>query len=292
VISFKKIDILFFVYIILTTIILVLDSGSSIFPQNIVLIRLFIILVILAIIYFDSKKFHPVLHLIRKAYPLILSGYFYSETVFFNKVLFNNIDPLLIDIEYYIFNSQPSIEFSLLFSNKIFSDLMYFGYFSFYILIISFTLYIYYKKKAFFNEVVFLLSASLYIYYFIFSLIPSAGPQFFFSYPDKTAPNGYFFKYVMDFIQKTAEQPTGAFPSSHVGISLIILILSKKIAPLFFRITWSVVIVLIVSTVYIKAHYVIDVIGGVISAPIVLYLSDFLFKHSFWKKLKSINKAC
>ncbi len=81
----------------------------------------------------------------------------------------------------------------------------------------------------------------------------------------------------MHFIQRMAEQPTGAFPSSHVGISVIILMLSKRIAPLFFKITWPLVVLLILSTVYIKAHYAIDTIGGLILAPFVLYFSDFLY---------------
>lgn len=87
----------------------------------------------------------------------------------------------------------------------------------------------------------------------------------------------------MHFIQNTAEQPTGAFPSSHVGISIIILLMAKKKAPVFYKIAWPFVILLIFSTVYIKAHYAIDVIGGLLIAPFILYLSDFLYHLPFQK---------
>ena len=161
---------------------------------------------------------------------------------------------------------------------------MYLGYFSFYMLILGFTLYVFFRRKEYFIQTVFQLSASLYIFYLIFSLIPSAGPQFYFSYPENVLPDAYIFDHIMHFIQRTSEQPTGAFPSSHVGVSLIILIISRKNAPLFFKIAWPFVIIILLSTVYIKAHYVIDIIGGVIIAPFILNLSDFLFRLPASKK--------
>lgn len=222
----------------------------------------------------------------RLTYPLIFSGYFYAETVYFNKLLLVNIDPYLVDIESGIFGTQPSIEFSAFFENRIFTEFMYMGYFSFYLIILGFTLYVYFKRKKYASQLIFMLSASLYIFYLIFSLIPSAGPQFYFSSPGNILPDGYLFEQIMHFIQKTAEQPTGAFPSSHVGISVIILLLSKKYAPVFFSIAWPIVIILILSTVYIKAHYVIDVIGGIVIAPFILYLSHFLYHLPAPKKLR------
>jgi membrane-associated phospholipid phosphatase len=224
--------------------------------------------------------------LLRLSYPLILSGYFYSETVFYNKLFFQNIDPFLIDIESAIFGMQPSLEFSACFSNKLFSELMYFAYFFFYVLILSFTLYMFVKRRNHFNKVTFQLIVSTYIFYLIFCFIPSAGPQFYFAYPESELPKAFFFDHVMHFIQRVAEQPTGAFPSSHVGISLIILMLSKKTAPEFYSIVWPFVLILILSTVYIKAHYAIDIIGGLIIAPFILYLSDFLYQLPAWKNVE------
>jgi membrane-associated phospholipid phosphatase len=75
-----------------------------------------------------------------------------------------------------------------------------------------------------------------------------------------------------------AERPTAAFPSSHVGIICIIWILSFRYAPTLLKIIIPIGILLFLSTVYIKAHYLIDVFGGIISAPIFYWLSLYLFK--------------
>ena len=282
--TIKRIDILFFAYLLFSTLFLIL-SGDSAYQINLIIVHGSITMFVIGLVILESKTFHPFIKLLRDTYPLILSGYFYSETVYYNKFFFSNFDPLLEKIELAIFEIQPSLEFSQYFPNRLFSELMYFGYFSFYLLILSFTLYVFFKRKEYANKAVFQLSASLYIFYFIFIIIPSAGPQFYFSSPENILPKAYFFDHIMHFVQALAEQPTGAFPSSHVGISIIILIISRKNAPLFFKIVWPFVLLLILSTIYIKAHYVIDVIAGLLIAPFILYLSNILYRFPE-KKLK------
>jgi membrane-associated phospholipid phosphatase len=288
---FRSIDILFLFYILASTILILLvwDAATPLF--QIISFRLFLIPAIVAILYWNSKSSHPLIQLFRWTYPLLLSGYFYSETVFYNKLFFDNLDPKLMQIEAAIFGMQPSVEFSAFIPNLVFSELMYFGYFTFYVLIAAFTLYTFIAKPSFFKEAVFKLSISMYIFYLLFCIFPSAGPQFYFLPPDSNLPDAYFFSHVMHFIQDTAEQPTGAFPSSHVGISIIILMLSKKGAPVFYKIVWPFVVLLSLSTVYIKAHYAIDVFGGLLAAPFILYASDFLYRLPLWDKLNSSHQA-
>ena len=284
--ALKKIDIIFLIYLVISTFLLVFSSDSSVQISTFLWVRLSIVLSVIALIYVAKKNNNPLFSLLRLSYPLILSGYFYSETVFYNNLFFKNIDPFLVKIESAIFGMQPSLEFSAYFSNKLFSELMYFAYFFFYVLILSFTLYMFFKRRNYFNKVTFQLIFSAYMFYLIFCFIPSAGPQFYFTYPENLLPEAFFFDHIMHFIQRVAEQPTGAFPSSHVGISFIILILSKKIAPEFYSKVWPLTLILIVSTVYIKAHYAIDIIAGLIIAPFILYLSDFLYQLPAWKNME------
>jgi len=275
--SIKRIDILFFAYLLFSTLFLVLN-GQTEHQLNLLIVHFVIAITIIALITLDFKRPHPLTRLIRNTYPLIISPYFYSETVFYNKLIFNNIDPTLKEIEALIFGMQPSVKFSEYINSKIFSELMYLGYFSFYVLILVFTLYLFFHRKESFNKAVFQLSASLYIFYSIFTILPSAGPQFYFSSPNNILPQAYFFDYIIHQIQSFAEQPTGAFPSSHVGVSVIILMISRKTTPVFFKIALPFVILLVLSTVYIKAHYAIDIIGGLLIAPFILYLTNILYR--------------
>ena len=84
--------------------------------------------------------------------------------------------------------------------------------------------------------------------------------------------DGVFYKMVAD-AHEAGERPTAAFPSSHVGISTILLLLvwrarSRRLLlallPLY--------VLLCLSTVYIYAHYAIDVFAGWASA-VVLFVA-------------------
>lgn len=277
----KKIDYLFFGYVLITTILLILSCNQATNCLELLVTRAVIITVVVTIIFLNTKIKNSILELTRNIYPVIISGYFYSETVFYNKLIWNNLDQKLIDLDQYIFGFQPSLEFSAYFSNQLFSELMYFGYFSFYILIISFVAIAYYKLKEESTKLIFIFTATTFLFYLFFGIFPAAGPQFYLPSPEKDLPTAYFFDKVMHFIQSKAEQPTAAFPSSHVGISIIILLLLRKRVPLIFKISIPFISILILSTVYIKAHYAIDVLGGIIIAPIILYLASSLYKSSF-----------
>ena len=280
----KKIDYLFFAYVFITTILLFFSWNESPKYLELLITRGIIVLVVLGIIYLNSKLKNSILELIRNIYPIIISGYFYSETVFYNKFIWENLDQQLIDADQYLFGFQPSLVFSEYFSNKLFSELMYFGYFSFYLLITSFVIVAYYKLTKETTALIFKFSASMLLFYLFFGIVPAAGPQFYFPSPEKDLPVAFVFDKIMHFIQANAEQPTAAFPSSHVGISIIILLLLRKRAQLIFKIAIPFVVILIFSTVYIKAHYAVDVIGGILIAPIILYLASALYKIPFLNK--------
>jgi len=53
---------------------------------------------------------------------------------------------------------------------------------------------------------------------------------------------------------------------------------SRQLAPIFFRISFPVVILLILSTVYIKAHYLIDVLAAMLVLPLMLYAIHYLYR--------------
>lgn len=288
IISLKKLDIFFFAFILLTSLVIVIGWNTVVNPFNLLIIRLAIVLIVLVLIAIDEKTGNKIIQLIRNTYPLILTGYFYQETAFYNKFLFSDFDPLLEKMDFTLFGFQPSLVFSERFSNMLFSELMYFGYFSFYLLIITLVIVFYFFKNDNFLETIFYFTSSLYLFYIFFAFFPSAGPQFYYPWPENALPKAYFFDKIMHIIQHVGEQPTGAFPSSHVGISIIFLILVRKASELVYWISIPIVFLLILATVYIKAHFVVDVIGGVLFVPVVLYLSKRIYEIIPEKSFKAL----
>lgn len=237
---------------------------------------------ILMLIIFLANKYqkNTFLIVIRLFAPLLLLPVLYSETDYFNNLIFAiNLDPLFANIEFLLFNSQPS----LLFAEKIhfewMAELMYFGYFSYYLLILLIPVYAFYKAGIHLAEkIIFIIITSFLLYYLIFIIFPVAGPQFYFNNEMIALPDGYIFGSIIKYIQLLGDGQTGAFPSSHVSICLIILYICYVDFKTIFPFVLTISVLLILSTIYISAHYVIDVIGALIMTPVMYAISLWLYK--------------
>ena len=279
--TFWPVEIVLFVYFLVTYILLAVfhERLPDVLWQAVT--RGVLLAAYIFIIYWQNRNSQvKSLYALRLFAPLLLLPFLYKETDYFNNLFFpENLDLFFAQAEEVLFHTQPSLVFSEKFDAQWFSELMYFGYFSYYLLILFIPLYVYFKKgKGITERVIFIVINSFLIYYLIFILLPVAGPQFYFSDQMSTLPEGYIFGPVMKFIQQNGEGQTGAFPSSHVSICLILLYFCftkiRKLLP--FVLTISVLLIL--STIYLRAHYVIDVIAAFLTTPIVYAISSGTYK--------------
>lgn len=196
----------------------------------------------------------------------------YNETAYLSTLVFPPIDSWLIQADQAIFGFQPSLKFSQKLDHCFFNELFFFGYFSYYLMPVFILFFLYRYKKEKLEAFGFLLIGSFLIYYILFIFFPAVGPQFYYAYPVNYIEACGFFGKSIQWIQKVGESPTGAFPSSHAGVSIIMLLWVffnyHKLAQYFL----PIVLILIFSTVYIKAHYAVDAIAGIITAPIIYYV--------------------
>lgn len=92
--------------------------------------------------------------------------------------------------------------------------------------------------------------------------------------------HGFFFNLV-EASQEVGERPTAAFPSSHVGISTIVMIMAYRVNKKLCYFLAPFYVLLCCATVYIQAHYLIDVIAGWISAVCIYITATYMYKRWF-----------
>ncbi len=299
-----------FLYIFLTSVIIIHLIPRVQTAYELLGNRMLFIVIMIVLAYLSSIKDWWFIRLSRYAFLGALLAYWYPETFDINRMILN-YDYLLASWEQSFFGCQPAILFAKIYPQKWFSELLYMGYLSYYPLIICSSLYFFFKDRNYFKYFFFTLLFSFFVYYLIYILFPTAGPQYYFQAIGQEQVNtgifpnlGYYFNehsrlltnnessgYFCDVVRSTqqlGERPTAAFPSSHVGISSIIMILKFKNRR-YFLLTWMFPIytLLVLGTVYIQAHYVIDVIAGLISAIAFYYSSVYVF-HFFSKSFQKI----
>ncbi len=264
-------------YLLITTVLVLFFYNKIENPIFHIYMRIGFFGIIILSSFIRFKTNNNFIKLISNLVPLAFLGFFYNETASFNHLFFDNFDGYISSLELHIFGIQPSVVFSNFFHWKWFSELMNFGYFSYYLIIFGTPTLFYYKKPQHFQQLLFVLLTTFYMYYIVFIIIPVVGPQFYFKGDLSVfTPQGPF-GYLIKFIQETGEVPTGAFPSSHVGISILLGFYIFKYFKNIFKYIFFIIAILIISTVYIKAHYVLDVFVAFIITPIFYYTSNKLY---------------
>lgn len=241
---------------------------------------------------------------IRIAVQMALLSYWYPDTFEFNRLL-PNLDHVFASAEQFIFGFQPSVTFCEKLPMMWMSEPFNLGYFSYYPMIFIVVVYYFLFRFELFEKVSFVLVTSFFIYYFIYIFVPVAGPQFYFPaigmdnvlngifpnigdyfntnaelLPGPGYEHGFFYNMV-EASQQVGERPTAAFPSSHVGISTLLMIMAYRANGKLFAFLLPFYFLLCCATVYIQAHYVIDAVAGFLTAIMLYYVVTWMYKKWF-----------
>ena len=292
------------IYNAITTILIVLLYSRMDHPGMMLLERAGIVAITFGLIYLYQKYPCRLSAFVRMVVQMSFLAYWYPDTFEFNR-LFPNLDCFFASAEQWLFNCQPSVEFSKLCPDIWFSEPFNMGYFAYYPLIAIVAIYYFVFKFEWFEKASFVIVTSFFLYYLIYIFVPVAGPQFYFPaigmdnveacnflsigdyfnhnailLPGPNFEQGLFFDLV-EASQEVGERPTAAFPSSHVGVSTILMIMAWRVnKKLCYGLT-PFYVLLCCATVYIQAHYLIDVFAGWMSAVAIYILSTWMYKKWF-----------
>ena len=292
-------------YNLLTSILVVvlsdrMDNASILLEQ-----RFYIGVITFAMVYLYRLFPCKMVMLLRIVMQLAFLTYWYPDTYQFNR-LFVNRDHWFAAFEQQVFGCQPSLLFHEALPQQVWSEAFNFGYFAYYFMIAFVVIFYFFRRYREFERTAFILIASFFIYYLIFIALPVAGPQYYFKAIGLEAaengrfpPVGYYFLHHTEMLpnpgdgsgffhgmvessQEAGERPTAAFPSSHVGVSTIVMMLAWRTGcRRLFSLLLPVYVLLCCATVYIQAHYLTDAIAGLLSAIGIYYLTSWLFKKLY-----------
>ena len=245
--------------------------------------------------------------LARISTQLALLSWWYPDTYEINRML-PNLDHMFAAWEQSLFGCQPAVEFSRAMPWPLFSELMDMGYASYYPMIAVVVFFYFICRYREYERAAFVVLASFFIYYVVFVLVPVTGPTFYykavgmtditrgvfpnvhdyFNYYQDCLPapgykDGLFYQMVED-AKAAGERPTAAFPSSHVGVSTVLMLLawhSGNRRLLYILLPFYVL--LCFATVYIQAHYAVDALAGLVSGVAVYFTLMWVSKGMILK---------
>lgn len=211
----------------------------------------------------------------RLFYAQLLYLFFYQQAIVLSQLFYHgrSFDAIFAKADHTIFAFQPSVRFHQAFSGSaLINELFFFGYFSFFLLMTVGWWLLYAKGDLSGAVAAFTtITLSFYILYVFYTFFPVEGPKYYFPSLHREwygHLKGYVFTAIMRYLFNNVDLAGAAFPSSHVLISSLALLLNlrynRRLGIAFIPIT----LVLFLSTVYLYAHYVVDGIAALLLVPL------------------------
>ncbi len=298
---FLAVEKLNLLYNLFTTLLIIIFFNRLNDPQAMLLGRFFIAFATFAVIYVYTKFPSMATRLLRVVSQMALLSYWYPDTFEFNRI-FPNLDHLFATLESDLFGCQPALLFDQVCSGLFWREAFNMGYWLYYPMIALVSFYYFFCRPKEAERCTFVIMASFFLYYIIYIFLPVAGPQFYFPvigeeiavagpYPElgdyfnlhpgitiAQEGKGGLFTELVGMAQGAGERPTAAFPSSHIGVTTILVMLAYRAKKWLFAVMFPVYVLLCCATVYIKAHYLVDAIAGLVTGVLVYYLTTWLYK--------------
>lgn len=236
------------------------------------LVRACVIAAILSLTLVQETLPHP-WQFIRDWYPLSTIALFYFEMGKLTQLVFHRFfDDAIIRWEKRVFRGMPCIELSHKFPSLLLSEVLHLCYFSYYLIAVFLAAWLYFQGKVVpFQETVFAETLTFNLSLLCYPFIPATGPRYHFDKIEGKLASGFFFR-LTHAILSTGSSKGTAFPSSHVSLSVIVLLCALRYDTTAFLILLPLCTGLTLGTVFGRFHYAIDALAGAVLAMLIFVI--------------------
>lgn len=236
-----------------------------------------------------------ILKIIRFWYPIFTILFFFKEIYIIMIVLTPVLnDSLLISIDRIIFGTDPTVFLSA-YTNPYITEFLQIIYILFYLMPVFYAMELYlWKRYDEFKYATFLVLTGFYLSFFGYLILPAIGPRFTlhsFENLNNEIPGLFITNILRDIINIGESIYPGdirnpelvaqrdAFPSGHTIVISLITYCSFRLKSKSFRFYLPYSLLMIFSTVYLRYHYVIDLIAGIGISAITILLGEIIYKN-------------
>jgi membrane-associated phospholipid phosphatase len=190
-----------------------------------------------------------------------------------------DIDSRLIQIDLLIFGVQPTLWMQQWIVPWL-TDIMSLAYLSYYFIPVALIVVLYLKGQMIeFHRAIFALAFGYYVSFIGYILFPAVGPRYALTDLYSVPLEGSFITdFVRDTLNALEHNKRDCMPSGHTQIVLMVLFLAHRYERTLFYIFLPIICGLILSTVYLRYHYVIDLFVGMALAIGCTIVGSLLYR--------------
>ena len=298
--SLRLVDLLIIVFAAAISVTLLAFTARGTEAYLVVAINLIASLGVVALSYALSRRPHKFLQVIRDWYPVPTIFFMFKEVhVVLQSLGRSDWDGLLIAADHAVFQLHPT-QWLQQFSFPLLTELLQVAYASYYFIMLTLGIEVFLRyDREKFSYVLFTIVYGFFLSYIGYIIFPAVGPRFTlhdFHAIDTELPGVALTTPIRDFLNAGESIPKGAvnalalaqrdaFPSGHTQMTLVSLVLAYQFRLRSRYVLYLFGTLLIISTVYLRYHYVVDVAGGALFMLFTIWTAPMLV--SWWNRITS-----
>ncbi len=252
------------------------------------------------------RSHHPSIAWLHDWYPVPVIYITFKEVyVIIQSMRRPDIDNVLISIDRWILGTDPTVALYGI-ASPILTEILQIAYTSFYFIMLTLAIELYLKKEIEkFTFSTFTISYGFYLSYLGYLFFPGVGPRFTlhdFNLLNTELPGLWLTNFFREAINAGESIPAGVanayacaqrdvFPSGHTEMTLLVLYFATKYKLASRYVLYVLGTLLIIGTVYLRYHYVIDLIAGALFMLFTVWTAPKIAR--WWDNLRqrlSVNE--
>lgn len=266
-----------------------------------VALNLVLVSVLISLVSAAAKSSNGFLAFLRDWYPVPVTLIVFKELyLMVHPISPHNFDAVFIAIDRWMFGMDPTRWLGH-WTNPLLTEVMQLSYSMFYFLFLIAAIEYYQKHRIEeFRYGMFVVLYSFYLSYVFYFIFPAVGPRFTlhnFAAMDADLPGVFMTSGMREFLNSAESIPHDAvnpvdfaqrdvFPSGHVQLTLVLAFLAYQSRLKSRHFILAVGVLLVISTVYLRYHYVIDVIAGILFMLITISTGPRLYR--WWNRKREV----
>ncbi len=274
--NLRSADQIIIIYQLIISFIIIFHFDAVAYPLPFLLFHLTVILFLL---YLPRFRTIPPVEWLKVWNPVIIIPLNFFELYHLvHPVNPHDLDLLFIKIDYWLFGVHPTVWLEKL-HHPLLTEYLQVVYASFYFLPLILIALL--RRRQLYRQSDYFIFASvfcLYLCYIGYFLFPAIGPRFTIDHLQTHPLQGVWLAADINHLLNALERvQRDAFPSGHTAVTLLTMYYAARYQRTFFIIMLVIGGSLIFSTVYLRYHYVIDVIAGAILAGLVILVAPWIY---------------
>jgi membrane-associated phospholipid phosphatase len=205
----------------------------------------------------------------------------------------NDIHYTLLSVDAWLFGVQPTIWIEQFYHPRL-TDWFSFAYMSYYWIAPILLASLYHRKLySEFRLIMVTMMTAYYIGFLGYIILPAASPYVVIPelyHIDIWKGTSFISKWLQAIVNLSPDRVRDAFPSMHNSITLLTVFMAWRYNRIIFWVLLPLAISLVIATVYLRYHFVADILAGFVVTIMAIYLSPKLDNWWYnWQKRQGID---